>query len=53
MSMSSRYMTQKSKSLRTSDIRYENILGREQMSKGTMFHCYFPLGVANVVLGHA
>ena len=42
-----------SKSVRTSDIRYENILVREQMPKGAMFKCHFPLVVVNAVLGLA
>ena len=41
MGMSSKYVKQKSKSLRTLDIRYENILGREQMPKGVMFNAIF------------
>ena len=45
-------MKHKSKSLRTSDIRYENVLGREQMPKGVTFHSAFPL-IANAVLDHA
>ena len=53
MSMPSQYLKQKSESLRTSDIRYENIPGREKMPKGAMFQCHFQLTVANAVLGHA
>ena len=46
-------MKQKSKSLRTSDLRYENILGTELMPKGVMFQCYFPLVVFTADLGPA
>ena len=49
MSMSSKYAKQKSKCLRTSDLRYENILGREQIPKGVTFQFHFPL-VVNAVL---
>ena len=51
--MSSKYAKQKSKSLRTFDIRYENIPGREQMQKSAMFQYHFPHIVVNTVLGPA